>query len=1126
MPNGPHIWDSRSDGILALRHDNYQENYDLQYRASVLCVEIKDRLLPPKYPREAGQWLLHSEPKVGDLNNATFWQKNTRQISGWSFAWPSITVKGASGTTGGSTGGGAGTTVATRDSHPSEQNNTLGIIRTPPTRPQSGNTVALPPTGQNTNTQTQAMPESKPTSVLPLNGMKADNRFSSKTPQSLRDINKKLWPLFPVGFVGITIADVYESQQQDVFHPTDPRLVVAQGCDPDMGSIVLGIKSSTGEIDENYAAKLQSAFRVVKRPDGGKLPYGKYPFVALNIGQSATLDSIGGAIIAGKSAGFLSSAYGGPLHPGSAADQHKIDSADGVDISSAHLSLNALFLSDTDQSKDGPLEFETDPFPPDVGTGNKKMKVHLQWDENTPHNHFTGQKVGKWRWWAESSFQDSPEQPCRPPPSSGLGGRCDGGAESDNAQMGGPTQGAGGQRVNVNQPGGWATPPPSGGMQTPPELAGGGYDLGGYSSIEEWRIAMGAGTQLPPAGSAYGGEMGTPFTEEFPPPYPSTDYGGSGSPNISDQPWLVPNPMGTGGYLPAGSEDLSTAQMIAGETGGYQVPTEMGGAGRPSTSTTNEIQSPSTSTVGAPIVPGASTTQGTSTDTRPPVVGRDTGYTAQTPGGTTTSSAGTSSPPGTGIQYTHPPCSGIEYPGTASGGTVSMPGDVVIYDLTGSVISTNAEVPTFTTGILCSVVYKVAAPGVNWACGIPDLSTGGVSSGYSWRVKNGGLSFHYHDASANKAEAVKFTPTSQIAFKSGTSFWGTLQHANLSDKVYTFPNLTGYVALNSWTNGLITANYIPYGSGGALTQSVSFQYDGAGLVTIGQSSTSTAQLKMYNAGSPNYLILQTGATAANITYTLPAAAPAVNGYALTSTTAGVMSWASVAGGVTSAQGTANQVLVNGGSGAPVTGAITLTTPQDIGTASQVQFGRVGIGVAPSYLMHIDSDTGSQAHLMIEEHDSGYDSLWVVLRKSRGTHASQSAVINGDKPANIFCELRDSGGGWRKTGSLGWVVDGTVTSTSIPTSFYISTSDAGDTNPWTNETYRFVVTSAGKVGIGPTNSAPTALLDVNSDIFRLRTAKTPATAGAAGNPGDICWDSGFVYVCVGASSWKKAAIAAW
>ena len=39
-------------------------------------------------------------------------------------------------------------------------------------------------------------------------------------------------------------------------------------------------------------------------------------------------------------------------------------------------------------------------------------------------------------------------------------------------------------------------------------------------------------------------------------------------------------------------------------------------------------------------------------------------------------------------------------------------------------------------------------------------------------------------------------------------------------------------------------------------------------------------------------------------------------------------------------------------------------------------------------------------------------------------------------------------------------------------------------------------------------------------------KTPATAGAVGNKGDIRWDSGYVYICTATNTWKRAAITTW
>jgi hypothetical protein len=80
------------------------------------------------------------------------------------------------------------------------------------------------------------------------------------------------------------------------------------------------------------------------------------------------------------------------------------------------------------------------------------------------------------------------------------------------------------------------------------------------------------------------------------------------------------------------------------------------------------------------------------------------------------------------------------------------------------------------------------------------------------------------------------------------------------------------------------------------------------------------------------------------------------------------------------------------------------------------------------------------------------------------------------------------------------------------------------NGTTSDVEAFYVKSNGLIGFGTT--APTAKVDINSDTIRLRTTKTPASATAAGNAGDICWDSSYVYVCVAANTWKRAAIATW
>jgi hypothetical protein len=76
--------------------------------------------------------------------------------------------------------------------------------------------------------------------------------------------------------------------------------------------------------------------------------------------------------------------------------------------------------------------------------------------------------------------------------------------------------------------------------------------------------------------------------------------------------------------------------------------------------------------------------------------------------------------------------------------------------------------------------------------------------------------------------------------------------------------------------------------------------------------------------------------------------------------------------------------------------------------------------------------------------------------------------------------------------------------------------------------QFNVDVNGSVGIGTTapTISGTGKFDMNADTFRLRTARTPASAAAAGNAGEICWDANYLYVAVNTNTWVRTPILTW
>ena len=74
-----------------------------------------------------------------------------------------------------------------------------------------------------------------------------------------------------------------------------------------------------------------------------------------------------------------------------------------------------------------------------------------------------------------------------------------------------------------------------------------------------------------------------------------------------------------------------------------------------------------------------------------------------------------------------------------------------------------------------------------------------------------------------------------------------------------------------------------------------------------------------------------------------------------------------------------------------------------------------------------------------------------------------------------------------TSYFGARVNGTVTSTSAPTEFFISTGSVNDSDPFASNSVRLLVNSTGSVGIGTTS--PNSILNVNGSLSTAYVAKT-------------------------------------
>jgi hypothetical protein len=146
-----------------------------------------------------------------------------------------------------------------------------------------------------------------------------------------------------------------------------------------------------------------------------------------------------------------------------------------------------------------------------------------------------------------------------------------------------------------------------------------------------------------------------------------------------------------------------------------------------------------------------------------------------------------------------------------------------------------------------------------------------------------------------------------------------------------------------------------------------------------------------------------------------------------------------------------------------------------------------------------------------------------FRRVNGSIGSETQVISGNAVGLFGSHGWHSSGAYHSTfgAYFAFVASENYTATAQGTDVRFFTTPNGSTTL----VERVRISQAGRVGIG-LSAEPTALLDVNSDCIRVRTAKTPATASSAGNAGDICWDASYLYICTATNTWRRIAHSTW
>lgn len=203
--------------------------------------------------------------------------------------------------------------------------------------------------------------------------------------------------------------------------------------------------------------------------------------------------------------------------------------------------------------------------------------------------------------------------------------------------------------------------------------------------------------------------------------------------------------------------------------------------------------------------------------------------------------------------------------------------------------------------------------------------------------------------------------------------------------------------------------------------------------------------------------------------------------------------------------------------------------------------RVGIGTTtPGIDLNVVRDISSGGTVMwldgIANVDYGPN---IAIRTARGVQGAMNPTLGGDIVGQVnFRGAAGSAGAAafapiRRSGFVSYATEN-YTATGQGTNLSFVSTANGTTSP----TEKLIISGDGLVYIGqamkdgaatippPAVSSPNTKLAIVGDGIRITMTRTPASATAACQQGEISYDSDFLYVCTGTNTWKRTALTSW